>query len=87
MLGLILVQVRRYPERAGAYLVGSTLLPVIILASIVGRLPACPASGVLSTAPQCYAPITVPALAGYAVAGLVGAVLLGVALRRSFAGP
>ncbi len=84
VLGLVLVQVRRFPERSGAYLVGTSVLPLISLASIVARVPACPTSGVLSTAPECYAPITVPAIIGYAVAGLVGAVLLGIALRRLF---
>jgi hypothetical protein len=87
VLGLILVQVRRFPERTGAYLVGASLLPVVILASIVARMPACPAAGALSTAPQCYAPITGPAIAGYAVAGLAGALLLGLGLRRLFARP
>jgi hypothetical protein len=84
VLGLILFQVRRFPERSGAYLVGMSIVPVILLGSIVARMPACPASGVLSTAPECYAPITLPAIGAYAVAGLVGAVLLGIALRRLF---
>jgi hypothetical protein len=84
VLGLVLVQVRRYPERSGAYLLGASILPVISLAAIVARVPACPGSGVVSTAPECYAPITLPALAAYAVAGLVGLVLLGIALRRLF---
>jgi len=84
VLGLVLVQVRRYPERSGAYLLGSSILPLIVLASIVVRMPACPGSGASSAAPQCFAPITVPAIAGYAVAGLVGALLLGIALRRLF---
>jgi hypothetical protein len=84
VLGLILLQVRRLPERSGAYLLGMSILPVIALASIVSRMPACPASGALSAAAQCYAPITVPAIAGYAVAGMVGAVLLGIALRRLY---
>jgi hypothetical protein len=84
VLGLILVQVRRYPERPGAYLAGASILPLIILASFVARMPACPGSGALSTAPQCYAPITVTAIVGYALAGLIGAVLLGIALRRLF---
>ena len=87
MLGLVMVQVRRYPERPGAYLVGMSILPVIVLASIVSGMPACPGSGALSGARQCYAPITVPAMGGYAIAGLVGAVLLGVALRRLFSPP
>jgi hypothetical protein len=85
VLGLVLVRVRRFPERAGAYLVGASIVPVIVLASIVTRMPACSGPGALSTAPQCYAPITVPAMAGYAAAGLVGAALLGFALRRLFA--
>jgi hypothetical protein len=87
VLGLIMVQVRRYPERSGAYLLGASILPLIVLASIVSRMPACPGSGALSPAPQCYAPITLPALAGYAIAGLLGAVLLGVTLRRLFSPP
>ena len=87
VLGLILVQVRRLPERTGAYLVGVSILPVIVLASILSRMPACPGPGVPSTAPQCYAPITVPAVLGYAVAGLIGAVLLGIALRRLYRPP
>jgi hypothetical protein len=84
VLGLILFQVRRLPERSGAYLIGLSILPLIALASIVSRMPACPASGVLTTAPQCYAPITVPAIAGYAVAALAGVVLLGIGLRRLY---
>lgn len=87
VLGLILLQVRRLPERTGAYLVGMSVLPVVVLLSIVSRMPACPASGVPSTAPQCYAPITAPAIAGYAVLGLIGAVLLGIALRRLYRPP
>jgi len=84
ILGLILLQVRRLPERSGAYLLGMSIVPVTALGSIVSRMPPCPASGALSTAAQCYAPITVPAIAGYAVAGLAGAVLLGIALRRLY---
>ena len=87
VLGLVMVQVRRYPERPGAYLLGASILPLIVLASIVSQMPACPGSGVLSAAPRCYAPIALPAIAGYAIAGLVGAVLLGVTLRRLFLGP
>ena len=84
VLGLVLLQVRRFPERSGAYLLGVSILPVISLTAIVARVPACPQSGVLSTAPECYAPITVPAIAVYVVAGLAGVVLLGIALRRHF---
>ncbi len=86
-LGLVLVQVRRFPERSGAYLLGASILPVIILGSFVARMPPCPGPGVASTAAECYAPITAPAIAGYAIAGLVGAVLLGIALRRLFRPP
>jgi hypothetical protein len=84
VLGLVLVQVLRFPERTGAYLVGASLLPVIVLASIVTRMPSCPGGAVATTASQCYAPITVPALLAYAVAGIGGAILTGVALRRLF---
>lgn len=82
VLGLVLWQVRRYPERAGAYLVGLSLVPVVLLAIIVTRVPAC-GSGV-SKSSECYAPITGPALAVYAIVGLIGTVLLGVTLRRMF---
>jgi hypothetical protein len=81
VLGLVLVQVRRMPERSGAYLVGFSILPVIVLASIVFRLPACHPP-ITSTAPQCYAPLAVPALIAYAAAGVIGALLFGRALRR-----
>ena len=87
VLVLVLVQVRRFPERSGFYLVGMSLLPLIILVSIVTRMPSCPAGGALSAAPQCYAPITVPALLGYGLAGFAGAVLTGLALRRLFRPP
>ena len=81
VLGLVLVQIRRLPERSGAYVVGFSVIPVIVLASLVFRLPAC-RTPVVSTAPQCYAPLAVPALIAYAVVGAVGALLLGFALRR-----
>jgi hypothetical protein len=80
VLGLVLVQVRRYPERTGAYLVGMSTLPVIILGSIVARLPACPVHG--NPAQQCYVAITLPALIGYTLVGLIGALLVGVTVRR-----
>jgi hypothetical protein len=86
VLGLVLVQVRRFPERSGAYLVGMSLLPLIILTSIVTRLPPCPQAGA-PTAQQCYAAVAVPVMAGYALAGFAGAVLTGVALRRVFRPP
>jgi hypothetical protein len=87
VLGLILFQVRRFPERSGAYLVGMGTMPVIVLGSILARMPACPASGAVNTAPACYAPITVPAIAGYAVAWLGGAAWLWIALRRLYRSP
>jgi hypothetical protein len=87
VLGLVMVQVRRYPERSGAYLLGASILPLIVLTSIVSQMPACPGSGVLSGAPRCYAPVTQPAIGGYAIAGLVGALLLGFGLRRIFSAP
>jgi hypothetical protein len=81
VLGLVLVQVRRLPERSGAYLVGFSIVPVVVLASIVFRLPACH-TPITSTASQCYAPLAVPALIAYAVAGVIGALLFGLAWRR-----
>ena len=84
VLGLILVQVRRFPERTGAYLMGVSIVPLIVLASLVARLPACPGSGAVRTSAACYAAITVPAMIAYGLAGLVGALLLGLSLRRIF---
>ena len=84
VLGLVLFQVLRFPERTGAYLLGASLLPVIILASIVTRMPSCPAGVAQAAGPPCYAPVTVPALLAYVVAGIGGAILTGVALRRLF---
>ena len=81
VLGLVLLQVRRLPERTGAYLVGMSIIPVIVLASIVFRLPACP-TPLPRTAAQCYAPLAVPALIAYGLVGVIGVVLLGSALRR-----
>ena len=81
VLGLVLVQVRRLPERTGAYLVGMSIVPVIVLALIVFSLPACP-QGAASTGPRCYVTIAVPALIAYSVVGIIGAVLLSNALRR-----
>jgi hypothetical protein len=59
-----------------------SILPVIILSSIVVRMPACPVHGPT----PCYAAITVPALILYALAGLVGAILVGLTLPRLRAG-
>lgn len=82
VLALILVQVRRLPERTGAYLIGASVLPLVILTSVVTRLPACGAAATVNR--RCYAPITEPAIAAYLAAGLAGAVLLVLALRRLF---
>jgi hypothetical protein len=87
VLGLVLVQVRRYPERIGAYLIGMSLLPLIILASLIARLPSCPAGVVPKSAPACYAPITVPAMLGFGLLGFTGAIVTGLALRRLFRPP
>jgi hypothetical protein len=84
VLGLVLFQVRRFPERGGAYLFGMSLLPVLILASIVSRVPAC---GHQAAGTQCYEPVTLVALTAYSAGGLAGAVLLGIALRRIFGAP
>jgi hypothetical protein len=81
VLGLVLIQVRRMPERTGAYLVGMSIIPVVVLASIVFRLPACP-TPLPKTAAQCYAPLAVPALIAYGVVGVIGAVLLSNVVRR-----
>ena len=85
VLGLVLWQVRRFPERTGSYLIGLSLVPVILLGIIVTRMPVC--SGSISTNGECYAPITGPALGVYALAGLTGAILLGITLRRMLGTP
>lgn len=73
VLGIIVWQVRRFPERSGAYLVGLSVLPVVLLTIIVTQVPVCAST----SATHCYAPIAIPALVAFAVAGLIGAVLLG----------
>lgn len=82
VLGIVLWQVRRFPERTGAYLLGVSLVPAILLGLVMTRMPAC-GSGMSATG-ECYAPVTGPALIVYVVAGLVGFVLLVVTLRRMF---
>jgi len=82
VLGLVLVQVRGFPERAGAYLIGMSIVPLIVLVSIVTRMPPCPAGQASSAGPPCYASITLAAIAGYVLAGLAGAVVTGIGLRR-----
>lgn len=80
VLALVLVQVRRMPERSGAYLIGMSLLPLIYLASIVTRIAPCWAK----PAPiPCYAPITLIAVVAYSVAGIVGIGLLVLGVRPS----
>ena len=83
VLGLVAIGMRRRPERTGAYLVGMSILPVVILTAIVTRLPACGAHAISS---RCYASITLPALILYGVAGLLGAVICGLTLRRAYQG-
>jgi hypothetical protein len=80
VFGTVVVQVRRFPERTGGYLFGLSLVPVVLLGSIVGRMPAC-GSGLSSTG-ECYAPVTSVALVAYAVAGVVGALLVVLFLRQ-----
>lgn len=81
VLGLVLFQVRKFPERGGAYLFGMSLLPLAILTAIVSRVPQC---GHQAAGAQCYEPVTIVALVAYGVAGLGGAALLGIALRRLY---
>jgi hypothetical protein len=80
IFGTVVVQVRRFPERTGAYLLGVSVVPDVLLGSIVARMPAC-GSGLSSTG-ECYAPVTSVALVAYAVAGVVGALLVGLFLRQ-----
>ena len=54
----------------------------IVLVSIVTRMPPCPAGQASSAGPPCYASITLAAIAGYVLAGLAGAVVTGIGLRR-----
>jgi hypothetical protein len=81
VLGVALWQARRFPERIGSYLIGLSLVPVVVLGIIIARFPACDSRNATG---QCYASITGPALAIYAIAGLIGAVVLGITLRRLF---
>jgi hypothetical protein len=80
ILGLVSIRVRRFPERVGAYLVGASLIPIVLLATLVTRMPSCDVGR--SVQGQCYAPITGPALIGYVIVGLAGAAILGLTLRR-----
>lgn len=82
ILGIVLWQVRRFPERTGAYLLGASIVPAILLGILLTRMPAC-GSGTSATG-ECYAPITGPALVVYVVVGLVGLAVLSLTLRRMF---
>lgn len=83
ILGLVLLRVRRFPERVGSYLIGASVIPIVLLAAIVTRMPSCDVGR--SVRGECYAPITGPALIGYVIVGLVGAAIVGLTLRRWFA--
>jgi hypothetical protein len=80
VFGTVVVQLLQFPERCGAYLLGVSVAPLILLGSIVSRMPACDIGH--STTGECYGPITGPAMIGYAVIGVVGAVILAVSARR-----
>jgi hypothetical protein len=80
ILGLVSIRVRRFPERVGAYLVGASIIPIVLLGAIVARMPSCDAGR--SVRGQCYAAITGPALIGSVIVGLAGAAILGITLRR-----
>jgi hypothetical protein len=78
VLVVVLLQLRRFPERVGAYLVGMAIFPLAILTAVVTHVPSC---GQRSGAAQCYYPVTLFALGAYAVAALVGLAMLGMAGR------
>jgi hypothetical protein len=82
VLAIVLFRVRRFPERTGGYLLGASVVPVILLGSLIARMPSCDIGR--SAHGECYAGITGPALIGYGLVGLLGAVLLGMTLRRLF---
>jgi hypothetical protein len=81
VLGLVLVRVRRFPERTGAYLMGASIVPLVLLIALMLRMPSCDVGR--SARGECYAPVTGPATVVYGIAGLAGAGLVGWALRRS----
>ena len=84
VLGIALFRVRRFPEQAGAYLIGVSLIPLVLLIALMLRMPSCDVGR--STHGECYAGISGPAAIVYGIAGLVGAGLVGLALRRLGAG-
>lgn len=83
VLGLVLIRVRRFPERSGAYLMGVSLIPLVLLISLMLRMPSCDVGH--SARGECYAPATGPATVVYGIAGLGGAALIALGLRRSIA--
>ena len=78
-LGLLLLRVRQRPELVGAYALGLGIVGVVLLGSIVLRMPACPQE---SASGECYAPVTSSTAAVYGVIGLAGAALLFRGIRR-----
>ena len=84
ILILVMSRVRRFPERVGAYLVGVSIIPLVLLVGIIARMPSCDVGR--SARGECYAPITGLAVIGYAIVGVLGAVIVGLTLRRLFAG-
>ena len=84
VLGLVMIRIRRFPERVGAYLVGTSIIPIVLIVQTIARMPSCDVGH--SARGECYAPITGPALIGYAIVGLLGSLILGLTLRRLFAG-
>jgi hypothetical protein len=79
ILAIVGFRIRRFPEQTGAYLLGASLVPVIVLASTVARMPACQAG--VSSHGECYAPITGPMVIAGVILGLIGAAILAVGLR------
>ena len=84
VLALVLFRVRRFPERVGAYLIGVSIIPLVLLVGTITRMPSCDVGH--SARGECYAPITGLAVIGYAIVGVLGAVIVGLTLRRLFAG-
>ena len=84
ILILVMFRVRRFPERVAAYLVGVSIIPLVLLVGIIARMPSSDVGR--SARGECYAPITGLAVIGYAIVGVLGAVIVGLTLRRLFAG-
>ena len=77
-LALLLLRVRQRPELVGAYALGLGAMGVVLLGSIVLRMPACQES----VTGECYARVTSSTIAVYAVVALAGAALLVRGIRR-----